>query len=80
MQAITNNNEHHDTEIWFGQSAFPGWRRDDDTLLVDFRLYGRGEAHPRLDFYPERLAEMGVSDAVILAAAEGDGFVVFDHQ
>jgi hypothetical protein len=68
--------ESHDLEIWFGESSWPAFRVPEG-LLVDFRLYNHDE-HPALGFYPERLAEMGIDDDTILAAAENNGFVLLD--
>jgi len=80
MEIYTLNNDHHDTEVWFGESSWPAFRRDDESLLVDFRLYERGAVRPTLGFFPERLAEFDIPDDIIVAAALGDGFVVFDHN
>ena len=71
----------YDRVVTINKTHWPAYRKQGATL-VDLRMFDPADrsSNPRLVFWPEKLRELGIPDALIEAAAKSDpqGFLLFD--
>jgi hypothetical protein len=71
----------YDRVVTINNTHWPAYRKPGATL-VDLRMFDPDDhsPHPRLVFRPEKLRELGITDALIEAAGKSDpqGFLLFD--
>lgn len=71
----------YDCVVTINNTHWPAYRKPSATL-VDLRILDPNDrsSKPRLVFWPEKLRELGISDALIEVAAKSDpqGFLLFD--